>query len=202
MKGFAPGLVSKQRYMVTWKWLFSGMFSNQSQQTLTCCFFNRSRARRKQLKSVVIWLMHVFPRFALVACSSGFRRLLWLVRFCYVWVWVYRIIRNNVGKSAYSFFGWERSEQNVKDTRQFRKLVWVEVECCCSFLKVMYQWKKSYRKMVICLENLMYPWNTSRAKVKICRFPLHPRNSCKQLLSKCGTVFSTRICCSCFRCQC
>ena len=143
-----------------------------------------------------------FPRFALVACSSGFRRLLWLVRFCYVWVWVYRIIRNNVGKSAYSFFGWERSEQNVKDTRQFRKLVWVEVECCCSFLKVMYQWKKSYRKMVICLENLMYPWNTSRAKVKICRFPLHPRNSCKQLLSKCGTVFSTRICRSCFRCQC
>ena len=151
----------------------------------------------------MIWLTHIFPALC-VGCM--------FIRFSAFAVIGQILLRLGLCLSnhwkprrqvcIHSCFGWERLEQNVKDTRQFRKLVWVEVGCCCSFLKVMYQWKKSYRKMVICLENLMYPWNTSRAKVKICRFPLHPRNSCKQLLSKCGTVFSTRICCSCFRCQC
>lgn len=48
MTGFARGLVLKQRHEVTrTEWSFTGMFSNQSEQTVAGCFFNQSREKEE-----------------------------------------------------------------------------------------------------------------------------------------------------------
>ena len=115
------GLVLKLRHKATQKWLITGMFSSQSDQTF--CLVNQSRGRRKQLKtpgsiprfnarfSIIKWLTHVFPPLVVVACLSGYWRLLWLVVLHYVWVWFIGSLFETTSASL-EYSCWEKGYRN------------------------------------------------------------------------------------------